>query len=174
MAELQLSVVQAFLSSQKMGVYTQPVCELHESVVHGLPSLQLEEMSVYTQPLTLSHESEVHALPSLHAMSVCWHPLRLEQLAVWHLSTGLQGMGEYTQALPLHESLVHLLLSSQMRADAKQPVDVDGHDAGLQKVDAHVGHVHDKVVGFAQVQKPRQLTPHKLACGHTSCDSSWS
>lgn len=66
---LHESVVQAFESLQAIGAYTQPVAALQESVVQALLSLH-GGLAVYTQPITGSHVSVVQALLSLQTVGL--------------------------------------------------------------------------------------------------------
>ena len=111
--------------------------ELHESAVQALLSLHV--MGVYKQPVPVLQESAVHTLLSSHVMAVETHAcvVRL-QLLVWQASVG------------------------QWTGEDRQPVEVLGQEAGLQKVVAQVGHAQDTEVGVEHVQKPRQSIPHKL------------
>jgi hypothetical protein len=92
--------------------------------------------------------SVVHTLPSLHVMAEGTH------ICVFTLQT-----------LVWQESVAQMWLVDP------QPAEGFGHEAGLQKVESQVGHEQLKgEEGLEHEQKPWQLTPHKLVCGH----SSWS
>jgi hypothetical protein len=86
----------------------------------------------------------------------------------------------------LHESLVHALKvghnnESQLSiANAPswslQLLGCDTHPTATllqvltwQLALAHVGHEHELTPGAVQLQKPLQLRPHMLACGHMIC-----
>jgi len=67
----QTSFVQELPSSahgRTLLVKTQPVAGLHESSVHGLPSLQTTGVPEHAPPLQAS--ADVHALPSSHAFAL--------------------------------------------------------------------------------------------------------
>ncbi len=117
----QLSMVQAFLSSQSMLVPTQlPV--LHASLaVHALPSLQAKLSSfAVVQPLARSQPSLVQPLPSSQALVV--GPVQTEAA---HTSPKLHALpsshakvlARWAQPVFLSQlSVVHTLLSSQLLA----------------------------------------------------------
>jgi hypothetical protein len=140
-------VVQAFPSLQgfELFVCTHPLAGSHESVVHGLPSLQFGAgpplqvpppqvspvvqafpslqgfvLSVWTQPLPGSHESFVHGLWSSH--SAAGPPLQVpppQVSPVVQAFPSSQGSALLTWAQPLtgsHESVVHRLASLQFGA----------------------------------------------------------
>lgn len=76
-------------------------------------------MGVYTQPVAELHESRVHATPSLHAMGVGWHPFAGSHTYVLHLSAAAMALqlvlivlAVYVQPVPAtHLSSVHTSLS---------------------------------------------------------------
>jgi hypothetical protein len=109
------------------GVATQPVLGLHESVVHGLPSLQVSDVPAVHVPLW--HVSApLQALPSEHdvpfATAVFAHTPELH-VSVVHGFPSLQSaatahgwqpaIGVFAHPeLVLHESVVHALPSLQL------------------------------------------------------------
>src|SRR5262249_11567348 len=80
-----------------IGVATQPVWTLQESVVHGFESLQT--FGVWSHAWSALHVSTVHALPSSHCAFVVQQPA----VAVW----------THAPVPAVHESTVHRSPSSQ-------------------------------------------------------------
>jgi hypothetical protein len=90
-----VSVVQALLSLQFIGVKTQPVAGLQVSVVQALLSLQVIVTWVHA---LFEHPSVVQALLSLH-------------------DAGIVAVFEHVWVVKLHTSVVQILLSLQLASE---------------------------------------------------------
>jgi hypothetical protein len=104
------AVVQAFPSLQVavLFVCAQPVAGLHESSVHGLPSLQIGGGPPRQVP-PLQVSDVVHAFPSLHGavLFVCAQPVAgLQESSVHELPSSQFRAGPPTQVPPPHVSAV--------------------------------------------------------------------
>lgn len=99
LAGAQVSVVQALLSSQLIGVLLHvPFAGTQLSVVHMLLSSQFTDgVNTHAPPLQLS---VVHMLLSLQTMGVCVHIPPL-QLSAVHMSLSLQFIGAPAEQTPL-------------------------------------------------------------------------